>query len=72
MLIVLLITDSIKPLEINNLAEIKAGRLAILGEEHQHYLKQEYKDFPLANLDQTMESLINELKNLRNVNEIAQ
>ncbi|KAG0766187.1 hypothetical protein G6F57_009918 [Rhizopus arrhizus] len=50
----------------------KTGRLAILGEEHQHYLKQEYKDSSSATLDQTMESLINAFKDFRNVNEFAQ
>lgn len=36
-----------KKLKINHLIRPKAGKSAILGEEHQHFLEKRYKDFPL-------------------------
>ncbi|ORE18686.1 hypothetical protein BCV71DRAFT_255285 [Rhizopus microsporus] len=48
----------------SNEGKFKAGRPDTLNNEHQAFLKRERKDSPSATLDQAMESLTNEFKDL--------
>ena len=49
----------------SNEDEIKTGRLVTLNDKHQAFLEREYKYLPSATLDQAMESLANEFKDLK-------